>query len=62
MTSGSIEGRWSLMIENHRTGLLRDIMRRCGPVLTGPRPGARLYWVLALYLGSHARPAQESAR
>ena len=34
---GIDQGPVVLMIENYRTGLLWDIMRRCVPVLTGLR-------------------------
>ena len=56
---GIDQGPVVLMIENYRTGLLWDIMRRCVPVLTGLAP-RRLYWGLALTSAPMA-PAQESA-
>ena len=34
---GVDQGPVVLMIENHRTGLLWEIMRRCSPILTGLR-------------------------
>ena len=34
---GIDQGPVALMVENYRTGLLWDIMRRCAPVLTGLR-------------------------
>ena len=38
---GIDQGPVVLMIENYRTGLIWDVMRRCVPVLTGLRRGSR---------------------
>jgi hypothetical protein len=43
---GIDQGPVVLMIENYRTGLIWDLMRRCGPVVTGlPRAGFTGGWL-----------------